>query len=131
MAFSRIMAALCEDGRFDVHGDGTQSRDFTFAGDAVAATIRAMEDAPSGAIYNVGGGKEATLLEVIEECERIAGTSLRIRWLPPAPGDVRRTAAETTRIRRDLDWRPRTPLPDGLRAQWDWTVAATRMASAS
>jgi UDP-glucuronate 4-epimerase len=127
MALARIVDALARRAPFELYGDGSQSRAFTYVADAVEATIRAMERAPAGAIYNVGGGVEATMREAIEALERIAGRSLELVERPAAKGDVRRTAADTSRIERDLDWRATTALEDGLNAQWDW--AATRVAA--
>jgi UDP-glucuronate 4-epimerase len=120
MAFTRLVEALAGGGEFELYGDGSQSRSFTYVSDVVAATVAAMERAPRGAVYNVGGGTEATVREVIDALERISGRTLALRELPAAPGDVKRTAADTTRIRGDLGWQPRTSLEDGLRAHWEW-----------
>jgi UDP-glucuronate 4-epimerase len=120
MAFTRLLRALAEGTPFELYGDGSQSRGFTFVGDAVSATIAAMERAPAGAVYNVGGGSEATMLEAIALAERISGAELDVRLLPAVAGDARRTAADTTRVRDELGWRPQTALEDGLRAQWEW-----------
>jgi len=127
MALTRIVDALARGAPFELYGDGSQSRAFTYVADAVEATIGAMERAPAGVIYNVGGGVEATMREAIEALERIAGRSLELVERPAAKGDVRRTAADTSRIERDLDWRATTSLEDGLNAQWEW--AATRVAA--
>jgi nucleoside-diphosphate-sugar epimerase len=123
LAFTRIVTALAEGGPFDLYGDGSVSRGFTYVADAVAATIAAMERAPAGAVYNVGGGAETTMREAIALCERIAGRRLDVRTAPDASGDVRRTAADTRRIRRDLGWEPQVGLEEGLRAQWEWAAA--------
>jgi nucleoside-diphosphate-sugar epimerase len=88
----------------------------------VTATLAALERAPAGAVYNVGGGTEASLAEVIELCERLAGRSLDVDSEPSAAGDVRRTAADTTRIRGELGWAPQTSLEDGLQAQLAWAA---------
>jgi UDP-glucuronate 4-epimerase len=122
MAFARIASALAEGTPFPLYGDGSQSRSSTYVDDAVAATVGALEAAP-GAVYNIGGGEEASLSKVIALLERIAGRTLEIEPRPAAAGDVRRIAADTTRIQRELGWRPRTPLEQGLRAQWEWTAA--------
>jgi len=127
MALARIVDALAHGASFELYGDGSQSRSFTYVADAVEATIRAMDSAPAGAVYNVGGGVEARMREAIEALEKIAGRSLDLVDRPAAKGDVRRTAADTTRIDRDLDWRATTSLEDGLNAQWEW--AATRVAA--
>ena len=124
MAFTRLTRAVVRGEEFHVYGTGEQSRDFTYVADAVAATQAAMERAPSGAIYNVGGGAEASLQDVIELCERLAGRPAKIVHNASMPGDVRRTAADTSRIRSELGWAPRTRLEDGIAAQLAWSQAA-------
>jgi nucleoside-diphosphate-sugar epimerase len=127
MAFARVVDALARGSSFELFGDGLQSRSFTFVGDAVAATIAAMERAPGGATYNVGGGTEATMRDAIATLDRISGRTLDVVELAAAPGDVRRTSADTTRVEHDLGWRAATGLEDGLRAQWEW--ASVRVAA--
>jgi len=124
MAFTRLTRAVVRGEEFHVYGTGEQSRDFTYVADAVAATQAAMERAPSGAIYNVGGGAEASLRDVIELCERLTGQPAKIVYAASMPGDVRRTAADTSRIRSELGWGPRTRLEDGIAAQLAWSQAA-------
>jgi nucleoside-diphosphate-sugar epimerase len=128
MALSRMMDCLVEGRPFELYGDGTQSRSFTYVDDAVAATIAAMERGVAGAVYNVGGGSELTILDVLEELSGIAGRRLELARLPRREGDAARTAADTTRIRADLGWKAETPFPLGLEAQWRW--AADRVAAA-
>ena len=123
MAFPRIVAALASGEPFTLFGDGEQSRSFTYVLDVVAATALAMERAAAGAVYNVGGGEEATMNETIATLERVAGQSLDVRREPAVPGDQTRTKADTTRIRADLGWAPTTSLEEGLRAQWAWATS--------
>jgi UDP-glucuronate 4-epimerase len=127
MALARIVDALARGASFELYGDGFQSRSFTYVADGVEATIAAMESAPPGALYNVGGGAEATMREAISTLEDISGRTLDLVERPAAAGDVRRTSADTSRIQRDLGWRATTPLEDGLRAQWEW--ASVRVAA--
>ncbi len=124
MAFTRIATALYAGRRFRVFGTGEQSRDFTYVADAVSATIAAMERGISGAMYNIGGGTEASLRDVIALCERLSGRKLDVTHEDPMAGDVRRTAADTSRIRADVEWSPQTSLEDGLRAHLDWAEGA-------
>ena len=121
MAFARLVAAARDGVEFRLFGDA--SRAFTYVADAVEATILAMERAPSGAVYNVGGGEEATMTEAIALLERVSGRDVAVRREEAARGDARRTAADVSRIRGELGWSPATSLEDGLRAQWSWALA--------
>jgi UDP-glucuronate 4-epimerase len=128
MAFTRMTSCVAAGLPFELYGDGSQSRSFTFVDDAVEATIAAMERAPAGAVYNVGGGSEVTMLEAIEALAAISGRRLELVRLPRREGDAKRTAADVSRIRRELGWEPTTSFEDGLAAQWQW--AADRVATA-
>ncbi len=120
MAFTKIVFALAEGRPFDLFGDGSQSRGWTYVSDVVAATIAAMER--GSGTYNVGGGVEASMRETIALLEEISGRRLEIREHPPLPGEPRRTNADTTRIRTELGWEPRVSLEEGLHAQWEWAL---------
>jgi nucleoside-diphosphate-sugar epimerase len=122
MAFPRIVAALQDGAPFELYGDGTQSRGFTYVLDVIEATIAAMERAPSGSTYNVGGGAEVSMREAIAAFERVSGRSLDLRSAPAVPGDQLRTRADTTRIEADLGWRATTSFEDGVEAQWAWAA---------
>ncbi len=121
MAFTRIALALRDGTPFTVFGDGDQSRGWTYVGDVVAATLAATEQ--GSGVYNVGGALEASLNETIAVFERISGRTLRRIEEPAVPGDQRRTQADTTRIERELGWRPQVGLEAGLSAQWKWASA--------
>ena len=127
MAFARLVDAVARGTGFELYGDGLQSRAFTYVADGVDAIAAAMERAPAGATYNLGGGAEATMRDAIETLEAVSGRTLELVERPAAKGDVRRTAPDTTRIERDLGWRATTPLERGLQAQWEW--AANRVAA--
>ena len=114
MAFARLVGSLVGGPSFEVYGDGTQSRDFTYVQDAVAATILAMRKAPPGAIYNVGGGSEATLRDSVAIVEELSGRTLDVGYGEVAAGDVRRTLADTERIRGEVGWEPAVDLRTGL-----------------
>jgi UDP-glucose 4-epimerase len=127
MFFRRVCDALRTGGSFEIFGSGEQSRSFTYVGDAVDATIAAMERAEPGAVFNVGGGEEASMLEAIALLERLSGRALDVRHAGNAKGDVSRTSADVSRIAAAVGWRPRTSLEDGLARMWSWasaTVAA-------
>lgn len=124
MAFTRLGVALARDEIFELYGDGEQSRCCIFVSDAVDATIRAM-DAGTGT-YNVGGATEVTMNEVIALFQRVAGRTLRLAQQAAAKGDVRRTNADTTRLRSELGWRPEVGIEKGIGAHWRWVEADAR-----
>jgi UDP-glucuronate 4-epimerase len=120
MALRRICDALVGAGSFQLNGDGTQSRDFTYVADACEATLRAGLVEAAEPVYNIGGGEEASMLRIIQILEDLAGTRLPLRRVPAQAGDVKRTAADVTRARRSLGWEPAVRLADGLARMLDW-----------
>ncbi len=83
MAFTRMVTALADGSPFELYGDGTQSRSFTYVDDVVEATIAALERAPAGSVYNVGGGEEVSMLR--------GDRGPRARRGPPTRGRTRAT----------------------------------------
>jgi nucleoside-diphosphate-sugar epimerase len=118
-----VCDVLAGGGTFEIFGTGEQSRSFTEVADVVTATMAAMDAAPAGAVYNVGGGEEASMLEAVALLERISGRTLDVRHGDGARGDVSRTKADVSRIRDALGWEPRVPLADGLARMWAWASA--------
>lgn len=119
MAFTRFLGAAVRSEQITVFGDGEQSRDFTYVGDAVEATIRSLSG-PPGQVYNVGGGERASVNEVLARIEHLLGGSLDVVRAERQAGDARHTGADTTRARTELGWEPKTPLDAGLEAQLAW-----------
>jgi UDP-glucuronate 4-epimerase len=117
MAFASVLQCLGENRPFRLLGNGHQTRDFTYVGDVVEATLGAMERAPSGHVYNVGGGSEISLLDALTLCERVVGRRLDVRHAAAVVGDARRTIADIGRASAELGWRPTTSLEAGLLAQ--------------
>ncbi|HZS25127.1 MAG TPA: NAD-dependent epimerase/dehydratase family protein [Gaiellaceae bacterium] len=99
-----------------VYGDGEQSRDFTFVGNVVDATILAGgAEGASGEIFNVAAGAPASVNSVAETIAEIVGKPVRRRALPPRPGDLRDSWADLEKSRRVLGYAPEIALADGLR----------------
>lgn len=126
MAFQRFLTALLSGQEIVVYGDGSQTRDFTFVSDVVQAFRLAGERCHagqvSGQVFNVAGGSRVTLSEVLAWLPSITGRELRVHTLPPQPGDVRDTWADTLRIQAHLRFAPRVPLFEGLQKQWQHLV---------
>ncbi len=106
-----------------VHGDGKQSRDFAFIGDVVDANLAAAA-APaehcSGHAYNIAGGGEYSLLDLLDILGRLLGVTPEPTHTDPRPGDVRHTQADIGAARRDLGYQPRTTFEQGLEQTVAW-----------
>jgi UDP-glucose 4-epimerase len=120
MAFHRFLRATLKGDPITLYGDGTQTRDFTFVGDAVAATVAAGDRGVPGGVYNIGGGSRVSMNEVLVLMERVTGRPIDVRREPPQKGDMRDTYADTSRARADLRFAPSVTLEQGLRAEKDW-----------
>jgi len=120
MAFHRFLRAARDGEPVRVFGDGTQTRDFTFVEDIVAATRAAAVSGRPGSVYNVGGGERLALLEVLRIIEGVSGRPFRVQHEEAQKGDMRDTFADTTAARRDLGFRSTVGLTDGLAREWDW-----------
>lgn len=122
MAFSRWLTAALTGAPIQIYGDGSQLRDFTYVGDAVMATQRAALNPVVGVPINVGGGSAVTIRKAIRLIAAITGRPVRIQHLPPAPGDMRETRADTERLWQEVGFLPSTPLEDGLWEQYKWLL---------
>ena len=104
-----------------IFGDGSQTRDFVYVGDVVDALLAAVGH--DGGTFNVGTGRETSVAELHQACRTVAGSDEEPRLEPARLGDARRSVLDVSRIERELDWRARTSLDDGLRHTWRWTAA--------
>ncbi len=102
-----------------VEGDGKQTRDFVFVEDVAEAILRALESDRVG-IYNIGTGREVSILELADLLFNITGKDMGLEFVPPRPGDIRRSMANIDRAREELGWEPRTTLEEGLKRTVDW-----------
>jgi UDP-glucose 4-epimerase len=102
-----------------IFGDGTQTRDYLYVGDVVAAALAAAESTLTGPV-NLGTGREASVLELAETLGRLGGSeSFEPEFAGPRAGEVQRIALDASRAERELGWRPNTSLEDGLRQTLD------------
>jgi nucleoside-diphosphate-sugar epimerase len=120
MAYRIFCEQLLRGEPITVFGDGAQSRSNTYVADCVAATVAALERPAEGAILNIGGGREITLMEAITILARELGVDPVIEHREPRKGDQRRTVANTARAQELLGWTPRVEPEEGLAAQVAW-----------
>ena len=101
-----------------VHGDGTQSRDFTYIDNVVSANLLAARGdgaRVSGRAYNVGCGSRTSLLEIITMLEKMLGRPFRRQHSPGRVGDVPHTLADVSAAKRDFGYEPLVDFDEGLR----------------
>lgn len=104
-----------------VYGDGKQSRDFTYVDNVVEGTIAASQvPGVSGEVFNIALGEEHTVLDLLQELNKIMDLSVPPAFKPPRPGDVLRTFADSTKAKRLLRWEGRVKFADGLRRTVEW-----------
>jgi UDP-N-acetylglucosamine 4-epimerase len=132
-AIPRFIAALRAHQRPVVHGDGLQSRDFTYVGNAVQAVLQALDNddpANAGEVFNVAFGVRTTVLELLGVLrEELGATDPAIASIEPQhtagrPGDVRESLADIGKARERLGYQPSTGLREGLRRTLAWYAAA-------
>ena len=101
-----------------IFGDGLQTRDFVYVGDVVDALLSAAGH--DGGTFNVGTGEELSVLELHRACAAVAGVDADPKLEDARLGDVRRSVLDVSLAERELGWRARTSLEEGLRATWEW-----------
>ncbi len=111
----RFVVAIAAGEEIEIHGDGEQSRDFTYVGIVVDATIRAGEaQGASGAIFNVAAGSPASVNRIADTIGEILGKPVTRRTLPSRAGDIRDSWADLGKSERILGYRPSVDLREGL-----------------
>jgi GDP-D-mannose 3',5'-epimerase len=112
-------AKLAGTNEIEIWGDGEQTRSFMYIDDCLFGTTRLMESDIREPI-NLGSSELVTINQLVDIVEKIAGVSLRRRYLLDAPKGVRGRNSDNTRIRKHLGWEPSTPLADGLEQTYAW-----------
>jgi UDP-glucose 4-epimerase len=107
--------ALKEGRRPTIFGDGTQTRDYIYVGDVVAAALAAADSDVTGPI-NIGTGRETSVLDLVEALRELGGNDdFEPELAPPRPGEVQRITLNASRAEKELSWRAETDLDEGLR----------------
>ena len=117
-----LFASFLLDGRRPtIHGDGEQTRDFTYVANVVDAVLRACE-APNvdGEVINVAVGERISLNNLLRVMNRLTGRQLQPTYQEPRAGDVRDSQADISKAAALLGYKPIVSLSDGLRATLDW-----------
>jgi UDP-glucose 4-epimerase len=114
-----FLHALARDERPRIFGDGRQTRDFVYVADIVDAFLRASS--AGDGVYNVGTGRTTTVGDLYELAQRVADVEPSpAEHVDERPGEIRDNVLDASRAERELGWRARTSLEEGLRLTWEW-----------
>ncbi len=105
-----------------IHGDGEQTRDFTYVDDVVEATLlAALNPKAEGEVFNVGSGKETSINQLVHYIMELVDNSVSPVYIDRRDIDnIRRRVVNIEKIRRVLRWVPNTTLIKGLEKTYDW-----------
>jgi nucleoside-diphosphate-sugar epimerase len=119
---AKFFESALAGGTLRIHGDGEQTRDFTYIDDAVAATVAAgLNPKAEGQVYNVATGREATVTQVARHVIAITGSKSQLEFIDRRDIDnIRRRVCNIEKIRRELRWVPSVTLEEGLRRTYAW-----------
>ncbi len=121
MSIHRLIESALGGPAFPIYGDGSQVREFTHVSDVVSANLLAASaDVAPGSVFNISGGSEIALRDLIGLVEQVVGAPVTVETRPAEPGDVRRNGGSTERARHQLGWHPSVTLPDGIDDQVAW-----------
>ena len=124
MAFNKFIRSALTGGEIIVHGDGEQTRDFTYISDICNANLLAAQSDAVGRVFNVGGGSRVTVNHVLDVLNGLAGERVRVRHIEDQKGDVRHTLSDAAPAREALGYRTSVSVEEGLAREFEWLKAS-------
>jgi UDP-glucose 4-epimerase len=117
----KFVVGMMEGEELKIHGDGTQSRDFTYVSNVVEANLLAVQaKGVSGEVFNLACGRSLSLNEMVEHIAQVLNRKENIVYGPPQSGDVTHSLADISRTRQYLGYEPRVPVREGLERVMLW-----------
>ena len=116
-----FMGLVHDGGEPTIFGDGSQTRDYVYVGDVVDAMLAAAA-VSGGGVFNVGTGAETSVNDLYAAIQRAAGTEREPRYAEARLGELQRSVLDVSLAERELGWRARHSLDDGLAETWSWIV---------
>jgi nucleoside-diphosphate-sugar epimerase len=120
MAINMFVRAVLDGQEISVYGDGNQTRDFTYVDDVIEANLLAANHDEAGEVFNVGGGSNLRVKELIKKIEAITGKKAKLEYVEAQKGDLRDTLADTSKAREVLNWQPEVSIEKGLERYISW-----------
>lgn len=121
---SLFIRALLEKRQPKIHGDGEQTRDFTYVANVVDGVLRAAEQPGiSGEVFNIATGSRISLNHLLATLQQLLGTNIEPVYGPPRAGDVRDSQADISKAERMLGYKPLVSFEEGLKRTVEWYAA--------
>ena len=125
LAIHKFTRLISSGQPIELYGDGSTSRDYTWIDDIVDGCVAAVDQLAADAtgayrIYNLGGAQTTTLAGLVDLIATALGRRPQIVRLPEQSGDMKQTWADVTLAARDLGYRPRVSIDDGIKRFVDW-----------
>lgn len=117
MAISKFIESMIKNEKIFIHGNGEQVRDFTYVDDIVSATISAIETKCKNEIFNISGGSQCSLIELINKIKKLLDSKSEFVFTERPIGDQDRTSADITKAQSLLNYFPKVDLEEGLQKQ--------------
>lgn len=108
-----IKKALTNE-KIQIYGDGTQTRDYIFAKDAITQSVSAMKSGARG-IYNIGSGTQTSINQIISILQNICGNEMKVEYLPQNPNDLKHSCADISAAKKTFSFNPTTTIEDGIK----------------
>ena len=118
MAIQRFLTAIKMGQEINITGDGTQKRDITYVQDVVEATISASSLTEKKQIFNISGGKQFTLNQIIDECFNVSGLKSKSNYVDRPIGDQEETFGDISKAQKLLGFNPTFDIKTGLSNQF-------------
>ena len=118
MAIQKFLTAIKMGQEINITGDGTQKRDITYVQDVVEATISASSLTEKKQIFNISGGKQFTLNQIIDECFNVSGLKSKINYVDRPIGDQEETFGDISKAQKLLGFNPTFDIKTGLSNQF-------------
>lgn len=120
MAIFKFVNNIFNNREINVYGDGLQTRDFTYISDVVEANLLAATGDVAGEVFNVGGGNNITVTDLIKQIENAVGKEAKINYAEPQKGDVKDTLSDASKARKLMNWKTRVNISEGLEKFINW-----------
>jgi len=123
----KFITCLLKDESPPIHGDGLQERDFSFIENVVEANIKAATtDGISGNVFNIACGTSSTVLSIVDKVNKILEKNIKPVFGPKRDGDVRKTLADITKLKKQLGIKSFIQFEEGLEKTVEWFKGANK-----